>query len=293
MRWDQILGLGIAEPTIRRWVADGYLEHVLPRVYAVGHAAPSHEADLAAALLYAGPRASLSHASGLWGWQLLDHPVHPIQVSTPRRVRSRPGIEVHTRRGLDRVELRGLTVCTVDQALLDFAAVASPARLRFVLANADYLGLLHLEALDALMGRGVRGSAALRAALATHRPELAHTRSELERLLITLVARHGFPAPRCNVHVHGHLVDALFADAKVIIEVDGYRGHRSPAQLRSDHQRDLELRAQGYVVLRYTWDQLTTQTAAVVADLARHLLRGDGRPRRAGEAPQHVGGARQ
>ena len=44
-----------------------------------------------------------------------------------------------------------------------------------------------------------------------------------------------------------------------------------PAQLRADHQRDLELRAAGYVVLRYTWEQVTGQPAAVAADIARHL----------------------
>ena len=49
----------------------------------------------------------------------------------------------------------------------------------------------------------------------------------------------------------------------MVVEIDGYRGHRSPAQLRADHQRDLELRRAGYVVLRYTWDQLTDAPEAV------------------------------
>ena len=38
-----------------------------------------------------------------------------------------------------------------------------------------------------------------------------------------------------------------------------------------DHQRDLELRAAGYIVLRYTWRQLTDTPAAVAADLRRYL----------------------
>ena len=272
VRWDQILGAGASPPTIGRWVTDGYLRPVLPRVFAVGHTAPSHEADLAAALLYAGPGAMLTHASGLWGWRLLEHRVTPIQVSTPRRVRSLPGIEVHTRRKLDRVELRGLAVCRVDQAVLDFAAGDPPEdRLRFVLANADYRGLLHLDALDALMGRGVKGSKRLRDALSIHRPQLARARSELERVLVAMIERHDLPMPRFNVIVHGYRVDALWSEARVVVETDGYRGHRSPAQLRADHQRDLDLRTQGYVVLRYTWDQLTTQAEAVAADISRHL----------------------
>ena len=43
--------------------SDGHLIRVLPRVYAVGHAAPSREADLWAAILYAGPGAMLSHGN--------------------------------------------------------------------------------------------------------------------------------------------------------------------------------------------------------------------------------------
>ncbi len=62
----QLRELGIADGTISPWLAGGYLHRVLPRVYAVGHQAPAIEADLAAALLYAGPKAALSHASAAW-----------------------------------------------------------------------------------------------------------------------------------------------------------------------------------------------------------------------------------
>lgn len=273
VRWDQIRAAGVGKTTIGRWVAEGYLQPRLPRVYAVGHTAPSHEAAHCEALLYAGPGAMLGHASGLWWWQVLDRPAYPIQISTPRRVSSRRGVEVHCRRSLARVQLRGLAVTTVDQALLDFASIASSDRLRFALANADYLNLLRLDELEALMGRGTKGTVALRAALALHRPQLAHTRSELERRLVSLAERYALPAPRCNVRLHGYLVDALWADAKLVVELDGYRAHRSPAQLRRDHQRDLELRARGYVVLRYSWDQLTNAPGDVAADIRRHLGR--------------------
>jgi len=42
-----------------------YLHPELLRVYAVGHRAPSVEADVTAAVLYAGPGAMLSHAAAL------------------------------------------------------------------------------------------------------------------------------------------------------------------------------------------------------------------------------------
>jgi hypothetical protein len=63
----QFGALGVESVTIVRWVGAGYLHQVHPRVYAVGHRAPSVEADLTAALLYAGPGAMLSHATALCG----------------------------------------------------------------------------------------------------------------------------------------------------------------------------------------------------------------------------------
>jgi very-short-patch-repair endonuclease len=180
---------------------------------------------------------------------------------------------VHERRQLERVHRNGLPVTTVPQTLLDLAADSKDGLLRFALANADYEDLLNLDALEAACGRGAPGSARLRAALAAHRPELAHTRSDLERLLIELCEAHRLPLPKLNVYRHGWLVDAVWDEHRLVVELDGYDGHRSRAQLESDHQRDLELRSRGYVVLRYTWRQLTRRPDAVALDIRRELDR--------------------
>ena len=120
----QLAALGVDTVVVARLVGDGYLHPVLPTVYAVGHRAPSVEADLTAAVLYAGPGAMLSHATALWWRGLLDQPPRTIDVSTPRRCRSLRGIRVHGRRRCRRLWHRGLPTTTVEQALLDYAAVA-------------------------------------------------------------------------------------------------------------------------------------------------------------------------
>jgi hypothetical protein len=51
--FEQLQRIGLSTGTIDKWLKQGYLYRVLPRVYGVGHRAPSVEADLAAALLYA------------------------------------------------------------------------------------------------------------------------------------------------------------------------------------------------------------------------------------------------
>jgi hypothetical protein len=265
------MALGVDDVTAVRWGAAGYLTQVHPRVYAVGHRAPSVEADLWAAVLYAGPGAMLSHATALWWHSLIEHPPFPIQVSTPRRCRSLEGIKVHARRSCERILHKGLPTTTIERALLDFAAVAPLERVRHTLAVADYRKVLDAAALQAIAGNGRPGSATLRKALERHEPKLAHTRSPLERLFLPLCERAGIPTPEINVWVEGVLVDAVWPDRKVVVELDGRDNHSSWAQIQRDRANELILRRAGYVVIRYGWRQVEEEPALVAADLKMQL----------------------
>jgi very-short-patch-repair endonuclease len=72
--------------------------------------------------------------------------------------------------------------------------------------------------------------------------------------------------------VSGILVDAVWRAARVVVELDGLQGHRSRAQIERDRMNDLRLRAAGYTVLRYTWEQLTKEPELVLSDLKLALL---------------------
>jgi hypothetical protein len=143
----QLREIGVGKATIARWVAAPFLHRVLPGVYAVGHRSRSVAADLAAALLYAGPGAMLSHATAVWWYVLLENMPTCTHISTPRRCRSLQGIKVHGERTLERAWRNGLPVVAPAQALLDFASMASLQSTRHVLANAEYHKLLDLEAI--------------------------------------------------------------------------------------------------------------------------------------------------
>ena len=271
--WSQLQELGAPEAKVSRWIREGYLRQALPHVYAVGHKAASVEADLVSAVLYAGPDAMLSHATALWWHELLDQRPSAIQVSTPRKRRHQPGITVHARRRLELIHHRRLPTTTVSQALLDFAITAPLRSVVRALAEADYRRLLDVEALQAICHRGQRGSVTLRRALREHTPELALTKSKLERDFRALCARGGIPAYEVNHRVCGMLVDAFWPELGVIVELDGIRGHASAAQVRRDRRRDLKLRSCGYVVVRYSYDQIVREPDVVLADLRAVLIR--------------------
>src|SRR5450755_3569457 len=119
--WPQLERLGVSKAGVARWVRAGYLHRVAPSVYAVGHRARSTEGDLAAALLYAGPGAALSHATALWWQGLIDRPPSVIDVSSPHRRRSLVHVRVHDRRPGDRIWIRGFPLTPLALALRDYA----------------------------------------------------------------------------------------------------------------------------------------------------------------------------
>ena len=268
----QLIALGVETRETSRWVSQGYLIPRHPRVYAVGHRAPSVEADLTAAVLYAGPGAMLSHATALWWRGMIDHQPWPIEVSTPRRCQSLRGVKVHGRRDFRRVWHKNLPVTTTERAMLDFAAVAPQERVRYALANADYLKVLDLEALRAVAGPGRGGSVKLRKALERHEPKLARTRSPLERLFLPLCESYGIPLPDdVNVRIAGILVDAVWWQQRLVVELDGRDNHSSWAQIQRDRSDELRLRAAGFDVIRYGAVQIEEQPALVAGDVIRRL----------------------
>jgi hypothetical protein len=248
---------------------DGRLHRIHPGVYAVGHPGLSSGGRLAAALLYAGPGAALHGFTGASWFRIVKTAPTDIHVCTPRRVRSLPGVTVHCRRDVERIAHNGLPVSPPAQVLLDIASELRLNPLRKALAEAVFLKLVTLDEVEAVLGRGKEGSARLRAALECHRPELAHTKSILEDKFVLLCERHGFDQPLLNVEVAGWIVDAVWPGLKLVVELDSQLAHGTPVRVEADRQRDLDLRAAGFTVRRYTYHQITRMPDRVMADLDR------------------------
>jgi very-short-patch-repair endonuclease len=121
------------------------------------------------------------------------------------------------------------------------------------------------------MGRGRRGAATLRRALKRHEPRLARTRSDLERMFLGLCEKARLPLPEVNAKVGRMTVDALWRSERVVVEIDGHDGHRTRAQMDRDRRRELRLRREGFLVVRYTHSQLENEPDVVAEDLRRLL----------------------
>ena len=263
----QLEDAGLAGAAITRWLDSHRLHRVYPGVYCLGHRRLGTQGRLAAALFYAGKGAALRGKTGAWWMRIIGAPPSEIHVNAPADRRSVPGLCIHRPRSLARVIHNGLPVTPPAQTLLDIADDLRMSQLRRALAEAEYLELVTLDEVAAVLGRGKPGSARLRAALECHRPELARTKSVLEEKFLRLCERHSLTPPEVNVEVAGRLVDAVWFDQKLVVELDGYDAHRTRARLEADHQRDLDLRAAGYAVRRYTWRQVTETPELLVRDL--------------------------
>lgn len=267
-RW-QLARLGFASGTIARWITAGRLIRVHPGVYAVGHRAVSVHGQLIAALLYAGRGSALSDNTATWLWQVGDVVWYPIHVVAPSARRSLEGVRIHRPRRISRVFHRGFPVTPLVDSLRAFAAVSDDRQVRKALAEADFRHQLDpLQVLEGL-GRGRRGSTRLRRAVERHLPELALTASPAEDDLLFLCEREGIPIPEPNARIGPYRVDALWREARVVVELDGRDGHSSLERRTTDHERDMYLRSRDHIVLRYARRQLRRRSKSVAEELLR------------------------
>jgi very-short-patch-repair endonuclease len=213
-----------------------------------------------AAVLACGPDAALSHASAaaLWGMRRGEPTV--IDVTARRTGRKRPGIRIHRpRRPAETTTHDRIRVTTPARTILDMAAILTASRLEALLNQAEIRELTHYPALDALAraNPGHRGAAKLQRTLSSYHAGSDIDRSDLEILFAETCRAHDLPTPRINQPVAGKEVDFLFADERLIVEVDSWRYHKTRRAFEDDRARDVLTTAAGYRTLRFTDRQLT------------------------------------
>jgi very-short-patch-repair endonuclease len=269
----QLHALGISNEAARARTRTGRLHRIHRGVYAVGHRDLSRHGRWMAAVLAHGPDAVLSHWDAAALWSLRPTARGAVHVTVPASGRrASAAIQVHNVRGLDSrdlTRLNGIPVTSVDRTLLDLAELASPQELRLALEAADRRELLDGREVDAVIARnpGRHGIARLRAALQTLQGPPPWTQSELERHFLAFVRDAGLPEPQCNVVIGGELVDMVWPQARLVVELDGYGSHAGRAQFETDRRRDTRLLLAGYRVVRITQRRLQQEPDRVRAEL--------------------------
>ena len=219
-----------------------------------------------AAVLACGPSAALSHSSAAALWGIGPLRVGPIHVFVPSHVvRTRPRIVVH-RRKLTEADLTrhlGVPVIAVVPTLVDLATTLSRDALEAAISETDKRDLVDPEALRSELEafRGRPGVAVLRRTLDRHtfRP----TDSWLERRFLPIVRRAGLPLPETRRYKNGTRVDFYWPELGLVVETDGLRYHRTPAQQAKDAFRAQRHAASGLLPLRFTYEQIRSDPAHV------------------------------
>jgi very-short-patch-repair endonuclease len=275
----QVLAVGLTKDLIASRLKLGSWQQLHPGVYAVFSGELSREAELWAAVLYAGSGATLSHQTAAELWKLTDETSSLIHVTIPadRRVRQQAGLavhlssrarqSVHPSRNPPRTRLED-TVIDLWQAArnLDSAVGWLTTAIGRRLSTQDKLR-------ETMAARSrIRWRQQLAELLS---PDAAGIHSVLEYRYVRDVERpHGLAGADRQVRItrnsRNEYRDQYYAKYRTIIELDGRVAH--PGDTRwNDIRRDNAAATAGDTTLRYGWREVTITACTTAAEVATVL----------------------
>jgi hypothetical protein len=212
----------------------------------------------------------------------LEHPFHVVTLRERRT--TRPGHVVHSTTVLpliDRAEVAGVPVTSPTRTLVDLAGHLDAPALTTALDSALRDGLTSEDFLHrrivALRGRGRYGVPKLLDVIVG----MEITRgghSWLEREFLRLMGGAGLPRPLTQQVLARRgsrliRVDCHFEGTPVVVELLGYRFHRSVAELTADAERANQLILGGFEPFQFTYPHVVERTDFVVSTVTTALAR--------------------
>jgi very-short-patch-repair endonuclease len=270
----QLRELGVTRSAIRARVSSGRLVQIFRDIYSAGDPRLMPLVRPSGALLALGVDAVISHRCAAAVWGLADPDPFIIDVTVPRdRHRPRKGIRLHHVKHLHPADITTrskLRVTTLARTLIDFASQATSSERHRAFGEARAKHRLSDRDLHAALGRvpaNHPGAAIVRQMLGQGD---TYDRSKAERIMRKLCRQGQLPEPSTNTHRNGYLVDFLWPDAHLILEIDGAT-HLTRTAFENDRRRDQTHAANGYTVIRITWHQLQHEPLAILTRLAQAL----------------------
>jgi hypothetical protein len=165
----------------------------------------------------------------------------------------------------------GVPALTVSRTLFDLARTLPDPVLLRALDRGLIRGLCTVpsvwQVFHDLGGRGRPGTRRMREVLNVLGSDHVPAASELEKVGMALLADRGIEWQVSMSDDRGYLrrVDGLHRDGRIVVEFDGPQHGREP-QRSLDRDGDRRLRAMGFSVLRFRWDDVTIRSGeALVA----------------------------
>jgi very-short-patch-repair endonuclease len=262
----QLLEAGWNTRVIDKAIARGDLLPVHAGVYAVGHRAIGDQGRWMAAVLAGGREAVLSgrSAGALHGLLARDtgitHITAPVAVQRARIVGHRARLHA-----ADRTVRRRIPVTTIARTLVDLDhQIDDDEAYESVVRETMFHGLFHTAAVaDALTRRSARR-------LASYLDDQTPTQTRIENRFLRICRRHRIPPPLTQ-QGEAPRVDFLWPAHRLVVEVDGWQAHRTKIAFQKDRSTTNQLQLDGYLVLRFTWEDVTRRPAIVAAQIRQAL----------------------
>jgi very-short-patch-repair endonuclease len=277
----QVLDAGLSVGAINSKLRFARWRRIYWGVYATFTGPATREAQLWAAVLYAGERAQLSHETAAELNGLTDKRVRLIHVTIPanRRVRPVTGLVIHRSSHADAGGRfpRGVIPHTlVEDTIIDLVNDAGTLD--------DVIGWV-----TSAFGRRLTAEGPLRRTLSTRHK--LRWRDRLDEIVAAAAGgahsvlefrydrdverAHRLPEARRQVpftKLDGGrgFRDRYYAEYGLVVELDGKQAHPED-QLGRDRRRDNGAIADGGSTLRYDWDEVTRHACATAAQVAESL----------------------
>jgi predicted transcriptional regulator of viral defense system len=274
---DQLREVGYTPQVIYHRIRTGRLHPLHRGVYAVGRPHVTDHGRWMAAVIACGAGAVLSHSSAAALWRIGSEKRGLVELSLPNLARRcRPGLQIHQRPSLqdrDTTVEYGIPVTTPTQTLVDMAPRLDRRGVERLINEADKYDLVHPPELRRALDErsGELGVACLREIL--DRRTFRLTKEELERRFLPLASKAGLPVPLTGQWVNEFEVDFYWPDLGLVVETDGLRYHRTPAEQARDRLRDQAHTAAGLTQLRFTHEQVRYEPEYVRKILAQTASR--------------------
>jgi len=285
-------GLGFGASSISRRVTRGELRSVRRGVYVVVAIQSVH--STVAALVRATERSVASHRSAAALHRMAIKPSTPT-ITVPKGDHAAIAgcrlVETRFLPAIDHSQVAGIDATTPARTLCDLAAELRPKHLRHLVQEQTLAARPSMPALiachQALARRGRTGTVAMRAVLADLNDDEPYPSSHLELLVIDGLASRRLSgikrqfAPPWYDGVQG-IVDFADPTGRTIIEADGRAWHTLDRHAARDRARNRDALANGWVVIRVGWAELTERTDATLDELVAIVER-----RRSGVVQAH------